>query len=138
MSNVKALPVITTKSLKINLAKIKGPNGIAAPLYRVIALLSGAELKRTNLGDSIKFSGDIEVTVFETGEILRGSVIYLPAVAEVVIDQALKKGISLQVAMEIGAEPSDTVLGYRFTVSGLNIEVSKALSDFASTLPPIN
>ena len=132
MSDLKFVNVITTKSLGINLEKAKT---IEVPLYRVLALLSGAEVKSTNYGESVKFSGEIEVTVYETGEIVKGFAIYFPGVAEAIVNAALKQGSAIQIALEIGAKPSDSALGYEYTVKVLSdLEESRALSDFAKTL----
>ena len=132
MSNQKFVSVITTKSLGISLEKAKT---LEVPLYRVIALLSGAEVKSTNYGESIKFNGEIEVTVYETGEIVKGFAIYFPGVAESVVNVALKEGTSIQIALEIGAKPAKTTVGYEYTLKVLSkLEESTALSQFASTL----
>ena len=131
---VKVLSTINTKALKINLAKVKGANGIAAPLYRVVALISGAELKLTTLGDSIRFSGDIEVTVYETGEVIKGSSIYLPAVAEQIVDGRLIEGKSLRVAIEISAKPANTKLGFLYTIKIISLEEDKSLEKFLSSV----
>lgn len=148
MSNQKFINVITTKSLGINLEKAKT---LEVPLYRVIALLSGAQVMSTNYGESIKFNGEIEVTVYETGEMVKGFAIYFPGVAEAVVNAALKEGSSIQIALEIGAkpsvytvkegeEPSTTAVGYEYTVKVLSELVeSTALSEFTASLalPPI-
>lgn len=129
---------ITTKLLGIKLEKAKS---IKVPLFRVIGVATGVEERSTSVGVSSKFVGQFEVIVYETGEIIEGFNIYLPGIAEDMVNAALTKGSSLSFVLEIGAEPAPTTArGYAWTAEPLvDLDTTSIISDFKSTLnlPPV-
>jgi hypothetical protein len=114
--------------IKTIIKTIEGKDGaedirvLEAPvmLMRIIGHATGFEVKTSQYGDSLKFSGIFKAVNLETGEVYRSGACFLPSVME----QALG-GILDQVeggaefALDVGAIPAKNAFGYEYRVRPL-------------------
>lgn len=101
--------------------------GIKQNLMRVFGQCDKIKLGNTAYGETVEFQGQFEATDALTGEVYRGSRLFLPPViqemvrAEVLAAEAAngegKAGV--QFAFDIGADSANNAHGYQYTITPL-------------------
>ena len=146
MSKKTGLNLVNKVSIASVVGKIGKPEAPQA-LMRVLGLATTYETGETQYGEFIAFKGSFEATNLMTGEVFRAGKCFLPDVAANLMSAQLAassgetgfKGV--QFAFEIGYKPSDTLIGYEYTVTPL-IEIDAAdpltaLRDQLGALPQL-
>jgi hypothetical protein len=128
----KILPKLALKSMGAQPAKGSIKDGEAIRLAAIYGTVSHHECIQTTFGDSERFRGDFEGVNIATGEIYRSSSLFLPAIVEDMMIEALEaagEGKKVEFALEIGAEYSEKGnTGYAYSVRPLRkLQESDAL-----------
>jgi hypothetical protein len=95
--------------------------GIKQELMRVFGTANKAKGVNTNFGESIEFGGNFEATNLLTGEIYRGTRMFLPSLVSDMLYEQVKQadGQDVQFAFDIGADSANTPNGYQYTITPL-------------------
>lgn len=95
-------------------------------LMRVIGQCTGFEVKTSQYGDSLKFSGSFKAINLETGEVYHSGACFLPTVLESQLGGVLDSVDSgVEFAVDIAAVPAENSFGYEYRVKTL-LEVQEA------------
>jgi hypothetical protein len=88
---------------------------------RVFGTSNKAKGVNTNFGESIEFGGNFEATNLLTGEIYRGTRMFLPSLVSDMLYEQVKQadGQDVQFAFDIGADSANTPNGYQYTITPL-------------------
>lgn len=132
MSEPKILPKLALKSMGAQPNKGSIEPGQEKRLAAIYGTVSHHESIQTTFGDSERFRGDFEGVNIETGEIFRSGSMFLPAIVEDMMIEALDaagEGAKIEFALEIGATYSEKGnTGYAYTVRPLRkLQESDAL-----------
>lgn len=95
--------------------------GIKQEIMRVFGQCDKIKLGNTAFGETVEFQGQFEATNILTGEIYRGSRLFLPPVlTEMVRNQVLAAGdVGVQFAFDIGIDSANNAHGYQYTITPL-------------------
>ncbi len=117
MSNVELLSKISVATVFGKVKKPEAPVG----LVRVIGIANGVKTGQSQYGDWTAFTGDFKAFNLENGKEFRAGKVFLPAIAQNLIEGALANADaeSVQFAFDIGIKPADTQAGYEYTVTPL-------------------
>lgn len=116
----KAMVEAKAKNDQAAIIKLQGEK-IRVALANIVGSSSSAQPGQTATGDYIKFAGDFAATKPDTGEIFaQSSYCILPQFIAVQLADALKDSESIEFALKVYAEYSETaVTGYTFVVETL-------------------
>jgi hypothetical protein len=109
---------------------------------RVYGFLNGMETVKTTLGDSVRFSGEVEAANLLNGELFRSGKLFVPAVGEVALVNELgsmEEGEKLKFGMEIAIERNTGKGGgvkYKYSIKPLiEMKQDDELSKMRMALP---
>ena len=99
----------------------KGSIEVAKALFTVYGIARGYKMGVSNFGEFITFKGDIEAKNQETGEVYRSSNLILPNLISGMLQGAIdgSPDSDIEVALIVGVKPSDTPMGYEYTIKPL-------------------
>jgi len=114
----------------------------AQPLYTVLGVIKSYDTGDGEYGSWIKFKGDFVATRISDGAVFRAPACMLQKPLDDVLanqfDKAIQdageeaKGVSIEMAVEIGVEPADTPTKYQWTmVSLIPLAANNALDALA-------
>ena len=95
--------------------------GIKQEVMRVYGQCDKIKLGNTTFGETVEFQGQFEAINILTGEIYRGSRLFLPPVlTDMVRNQVLAAGDNgIQFAFDIGIDSANNAHGYQYTITPL-------------------
>lgn len=111
-------------SAKTIMGKIRAPEK-ATGLYRIFGQVTGVRSGTGDNGVWNAFLGAFEAHRMDTGEVFQGSQCFLPSgISELLVAQVRKATdnndtASIEFAIEVGVKPTDTPIGYEYTVKNL-------------------
>jgi hypothetical protein len=94
-------------------------------LYRVIGFSHGIKTGTGDNGPWCAFLGSFEATRAHDGKVFQSGMCFVPKAVEDLLVASMKSGqkedsgASIQFAIEVGVKPSDTAIGYEYTVKNL-------------------
>lgn len=96
--------------------------GIKQDLMRVFGQCDKIKLGNTTFGETVEFQGTFEAINILTGEIYRGSRLFLPPVlTDMVRAEVVAAGdTGVQFAFDIGVDSANTPHGYQYTITPLS------------------
>jgi hypothetical protein len=143
MSEISLEKKITTKIVMGE--KMKAPTS-PTKLYSIIGICTGYKTGESNFGPWLGFSGMFEATRFSDGQVFASPVAFIPEPASSMmmsaIDNHAKKNegqteVSLKFAFIIGVKPSNSAVGYEYTVEPvLEASQADALSELRKQMLP--
>lgn len=111
-------------SAKTIMGRVRAPEKATA-LYRAIGQVSGIKTGQSDNGTWNAFLGAFEAIRVDTGEVFQGSQCFLPSAISDLLVASVRKhqendaGALVEFAVEVGVKPSDTPIGYEYTVKNL-------------------
>jgi hypothetical protein len=111
-------------SPKTVIGRVRAPEK-AISLYRVIGFSHGIKTGTGDNGPWCAFLGSFEATRTSDGKVFQSGMCFVPKAVEDLLLASLKSGqtddasSSIQFAIEVGVKPSDTAIGYEYTVKNL-------------------
>lgn len=108
----------------------------AQDLVVVYGTVRDTKLTTTNYGESFRLIGDFEAQRIADGKTFRAAALFLPRVIESLMVDAITRmrkdgneDVALEFAVKIGIKPSNSNVGYEWTVTPLvNMQESDALA----------
>lgn len=94
----------------------------ATPLFRVYGQVDGVKSGTGMHGVWNAFLGAFEAVRLDTGEVFQGTQCFLPnQLTDLLVSQVNRLGEtgSVEFAVEVGVKPSDSPIGYEYTVKNL-------------------
>lgn len=118
--------------------------GVEGTYMRVAGIVRRVNVVATHYGDSLEFTGQFRAVDLETGEISDSGKLFLPSVAETYVNNTFQEvsdntGFGgLEIAFDVGIKPSNSAMGYEYTVMPLIEKKQPDLLDqMLSSLPAI-
>ena len=99
--------------------------GVEKLYMRLVGVVRKYETVTSQYGDSVAFAGEFRAVNLLTGEVYNGGKLFLPNVAEsfvynAFLNQEMVEGFNgLELAFDLGIKPSNTAMGYEYTVKPL-------------------
>lgn len=120
-------------------------NVVAANLYTVIGVAHATKTGNSDNGPFCAFLGSFEASRAKDGKVFQSGQCFVPKAVEDLLVSAMRAGqkddahASVEFAIEVGIKPSDTAIGYEYTVKNLvktqNADPLAALRGKLLTLP---
>lgn len=114
----------------------KVKRGIEQGLMRVIGLATEVITGNSTYGAWTGFKGQFQATNILTGEIYRGSQVFLPDTVTDLLAPVVKSSENgVEFAFDIGAKPANNVIGYEYTINHLmKVEENDPLNALSARL----
>lgn len=111
---MKLLSKISVKTVCGNVKELPNEN-----LMRVIGIAKGTFTGTTNFGEYVGFKGQFKAINLATGEEFSSGKLFLPEIAQNLVEGALSETESVEFAFDLGKKEADNAVGYEYTIQPL-------------------